>query len=196
MEDSAVAQPWRTGEEREVSVEAYPVRTGWDGAITVGATLDFRAGQHLTFVQGCREKEILTMLRFGRDLNWSWKIMAASALDETTSLSITCHSDWADCDGSISWVWTKFYTAAEADQIAVPPAFSRPESTWDLLAMKENNSMHLLVREELADGFSPEYPRRFRCPNNDPVWSECLNRAQETDIRQIADERYRTTPDH
>jgi hypothetical protein len=38
------------------------------------------------------------LLKVGRDSAWPLKITVASALDETTSLSITYDSDWEECD--------------------------------------------------------------------------------------------------
>jgi hypothetical protein len=99
-------------------------------------TVPLCATQPLTFTQATIEKEILTMLRFERDSAWPLKITAASALDEATSLSITDDSEWTDDDGSIEWIWDKFYEAAKADQITVRPALSRPGSTCDMFVRK------------------------------------------------------------
>jgi hypothetical protein len=94
----------------------------------------------------------------GRDSAWTLEITAASALDDTASLSVIHASDWTDCDGTVDWVWDKFYEAARVDQITVPPAFNRAGTSWDLYLRKENNGLHILVRERLADGSLPVIP--------------------------------------
>jgi hypothetical protein len=56
------------------------------------------ARRHIRTRPGTRPKEIQALLKFGRDSAWPLKITEASALDETTSLSITYDSDWEECD--------------------------------------------------------------------------------------------------
>jgi hypothetical protein len=100
-----------------------------------------------TFIEATRPKEINAFMTFGRDSNWPLKITATSTLDDQTSLSMTYGSDWADCDGSIEWVWTKFVAA---DGITKPPAFDRPD-----VKRCENNAMHILLREASVNGVHP-----------------------------------------
>jgi hypothetical protein len=121
-----------------------------------------------TFTEATRPKEIQALLKFGRDLAWPLKITAASAIDKETSLSITYDSDWDDCDGTVEWIWQKFHLAAQADQIEVPPAFARAGSTWELCLRKENNSLHILVREKLVDGSFPVIPEDPELPSMIP----------------------------
>jgi hypothetical protein len=83
------------------------------------------------------------------------KIPVASALDETTSLSITYDASWEDCDGTTDWVCGEFRGATLEDQIEVRPAVTRSGSIWDLCLRKENNSLHILIRERLAGGMFP-----------------------------------------
>jgi hypothetical protein len=110
-----------------------------------------------TFVESTRLKETLALMRFGRDSAWPLRITAASYLDEETSLSISYVSDLDGCDGTIEWVQAKFKAAAEADQIALPPAFQRQDATWDFSPRKENNSFHVLIRENTTTEI-PEDP--------------------------------------
>jgi hypothetical protein len=151
------AQPWRTGENGEISADAFPYRDNWDETYT-GEKVPLCAASPPTLIEASRPKEIQALLKFGRDSAPPLKITAASSLDEQTSLSITCGSDWTECDGTIEWVWSKFTATAAADQARVPPAFNRPGTTWELCMRKENNAMHTLVRERLADGTSPTIP--------------------------------------
>jgi hypothetical protein len=145
------APPWRTGEDGAISVQVCPIKAAWNGSLVVNK-IPLCASPIPTFTEATRTKEILMLLKFGRDSAWPLKIGAASALNATTSLSVTYDSDRADCDGIIDWVWAKFYEAARADQITVPPAFNRDGITWDFCLRKENNNLHILVRERLADG--------------------------------------------
>jgi hypothetical protein len=98
------------------------------------------------------------LLKFGRDWAWPLKITAAAALDEQISLSTTYDVNWDGCDGSIAWVWAKFYAMANVDGIAQPPAFQRDDVKWTLIVRKEGNSFRITVRGRLPDGSWPVIP--------------------------------------
>jgi hypothetical protein len=151
------AQPWRIGEYGETSAEACLFRDNWNESFTRGKVPLCAAGP-LTFLEASRPQEIQALLKFGTDSAWPLKTTAASSLDEQTSLSTTDDSGWEDCDGTIEWVWLKFTEAAKADQIAVPPEFGRQGTTWFLCLRKENDSMHILVRERRPRGTFPTIP--------------------------------------
>jgi hypothetical protein len=97
------AQPWRSGENGEISAQACPLRNSWDETVT-GHTIPLCAATPLAFIEAARPKEIEAFRKFGRDSAWPLKITAASALDDQISISITYDVDWTDCDSSIEWV--------------------------------------------------------------------------------------------
>jgi hypothetical protein len=90
------------GEQGSISAEGSPVRPNWYGTLT-GGKIPCCASFPLTITEATGPKEIQTLLKSGRDSNWTLKITVTSALDELTSLSITYDSDWKDFDGTIDW---------------------------------------------------------------------------------------------
>jgi hypothetical protein len=94
-------------------------------------------------------------LKFGRDSAWPLKLTVASALDETTIHHLRL---W------LRRLWRRFHDAASEDQIPVPPAFTRSGSVWDLSLRNENNLLHILTRENPADGTFPFIPEGPRLP--------------------------------
>jgi hypothetical protein len=126
-----------TGKEQEgtpyeivVLSLVYRVQGSWD---------DYRcpdpppmcAKEMPTFIEPSRTKESQAMLRFGRDSNWPLKVTIATTATPCTTLAITYDIDWSgiECteEGEISatWCWTKLIEKATAENLTVPPAFSR-----------------------------------------------------------------------
>jgi hypothetical protein len=113
------AQPWRIGENGDVSARALPVTGTWDDDHTT-PKISLCAMAPPTFIEATRPKEIQALLKFGRDSAWPSRATEASAIDEETSLSVTYKVGWEDCDSSIAWVWNQFWKAAIADGITQP----------------------------------------------------------------------------
>jgi hypothetical protein len=153
------AQPWRTGEEGNVSAQPEPLSqfNTWNQKWTQDK-VPLYVTLIPTRVYATRAKESAAFLKFGRDSNWPLSVTLALALDPETSLSITYEVDWEEYDGSTPWAWTKFAAAAEADGIRTPPAFTRPETKWDNLVAKDGNSIRIILRERLADVTLPVIP--------------------------------------
>jgi hypothetical protein len=105
-----------------------------------------------TFIEATRVVEIRAILRLGRDSNWPLSMTLASEVDSTTSLSVTCETnwsgiDWEDDEKSTDWCRDKFLEAARADNLSAPPALQRSGRPWSISLGEKNNALRIFIRE-------------------------------------------------
>jgi hypothetical protein len=151
----------RTGEEGASAAIVSKVAGSWNDERTVPKP-PLCAKEMLTFVESTRPDETQALLRFGRDSNWPLRITVATGVSPLTTLAVTYDSDWdgIECseegETSVGWAWSKFIQKAAAENLAVPPSFSRAGVPWQAILRKENNSLRVILKE--ATIWTPEDP--------------------------------------
>jgi hypothetical protein len=151
----------RTGEEGLSAAALYKAEGTWNDD-RVCEPPPLCAKEIPTYVDSTRLKETQALLRFGRNSNWPLKVPFATELTPTTTLSITYDADWSGIEsteeGEISrdWCRAQFLVRAKAEDLSVPPAFSRSGIHWDVRITKENNSIRIVLKE--GNIWTPEDP--------------------------------------